>query len=143
MVPRPQPTRQDREGINNLAVMLDQGLGVAADRDAAMKLFRKSSARTAKDLQHSTSRSCSCAIRRRRNAQLQSVHPARNERLIDAYAWLNVAASLGPSGCGVAAQLAGSRLNSPKGTSSRRSRNPSNLRHADHDASCIDSGITR
>jgi TPR repeat protein len=87
---RASAEKNDREGLNNLAVMLDNGVGTPADRAEAMKLFGRA-ARAGES---------AAAL----NIALMYLRTETNDdkenddggsRLIEAYAWLNVAASQG------------------------------------------------
>jgi TPR repeat protein len=74
----------DREGLNNLAVMLDNGLGVGADPAAAQTLFERA-ARAGES---------GAAV----NLALMLLRPGKAATAaarVEAYAWLNLAASLG------------------------------------------------
>jgi TPR repeat protein len=106
---RASAEKEEAEGINNLAVMLDQGLGVPADRDAAMALFEKAARRgdasAAFNFSQMLLRDLAPRVAKasRRDAQ-------RTERLVLAYSWLNVAASLGHSDAVWRRELVGSEL---------------------------------
>jgi TPR repeat protein len=76
--------RKDPEGMNNLAVMLDQGLGTRADEAEAQRLFEVAA----------RSGESAAAV----NLALMLMRPPASdaaEALVRAYAWLNIAASLG------------------------------------------------
>ena len=82
--------KNDREGLNNLAVMLDNGFGTSPDHAGAMKLFQRA-ARAGE----SAAALNLALMHLRPGTSEDKLNEDRNSRLIEAYAWLNVAASLG------------------------------------------------
>jgi TPR repeat protein len=86
------------EARNNYAVMLDNGLGVAADPTGAMKLFSESAS--------------AGEIRAQVNlGKKLASDPSSPENILRAYAWLNVASSSGDSEAKALKSMVAARLN--------------------------------